>query len=289
MKCAARLIPIAIFGVITCVAASGVERARELYSQSDFRGALVVLQGLPQSDGAIAFLSGQCYYRLGDAKAAADALEKAVAANRTDAQYVLWLGRAYGRRAEQSSIFVAPRFATKARQNFEAAVQLDPHNIEAIGDLFEYYLDAPGILGGGTEKASALAERVRGLDEAEYHFDQARLAENRRQPRLAELHYRQAAELAPADPGRLIDLAEFLDAQGRRTESDSIFERASHVAPHAVTVWFAQAKAWVRSRRNPDSARTLLRRYLSSHLTPDDPPRDEAERLLVQLDGRQGR
>lgn len=234
-------------------------------------------------------LTGQCYYRLGDAKAAADSLEKAVAANRTDSQYRLWLGRAYGLQAEQSSVFLAPRFATKARQSFEAAVQLDPRNLEAIDDLFEYYVDAPGILGGGTEKASALAERVRGLDDAEYHFDQARLAEVRRQPRLAELHYRQAAELAPSDPGRLIDLAEFLDAQGRLAESDSTFERASRVAPRAVKVWFAQAKAWVRSRRNLESARTLLRRYLSSRLTPDDPPRKEAERLLGQMEGRQGR
>jgi tetratricopeptide (TPR) repeat protein len=227
-----------------------------------------VLHGLAQDNGAVALPSRLCYCRLGDAKAAADALEKAVVADRTDSQYRPWLGQAHGLRAEQSSLFVAARLATKARRSFEAAVQLDPHNPEAGADPCEYYLDAPGILGGGTQKASELAERVRGLDEAEYHFDQARLTEKRRQPRLAELHYRQAAELAPSDPSRLIDLAEFLDAEGRRTESDSIFERASHVAPHQVKVWFAQAKAWARSRRNLESA---IRRYLSSRLAPDGP------------------
>ena len=34
-------------------------------------------------------------------------------------------------------------------------MQLDPHNGEATGDLFDYYLNAPGMLGGGLDKAAA--------------------------------------------------------------------------------------------------------------------------------------
>ena len=46
-------------------------------------------------------------------------------------------------------MFTATGLASKARQNFERAVQLDPQNREALSDLFEYYLEAPGFLGGG--------------------------------------------------------------------------------------------------------------------------------------------
>ena len=96
------------------------------------------------------------------------------------------------------------------------AVRLDPKNVEAWNDLFAYYVEAPRFLGGGLDKAGAVAERMLGLDAAEYHFDRARLAEKHKQPKLAEHHYRGAAALAPQDPGRLIDLAEFLESRGRQ-------------------------------------------------------------------------
>ena len=46
---------------------------------------------------------------------------------------------------------------------------------EAVGDLFDYYLGAPGFLGGGTNKAAALAAQVAVHDPAEGHYYQARL------------------------------------------------------------------------------------------------------------------
>ena len=37
---------------------------------------------------------------------------------------------------------------------FEKSVELDGKNLEAINDLFSYYLEAPGFLGGGLDKAA---------------------------------------------------------------------------------------------------------------------------------------
>jgi Flp pilus assembly protein TadD len=155
--------------------------------------------------------------------------------------------------------------------------------MEAIGDLFEYYLDAPRLLGGGVDKAEELASRVRYLEVAEYHYELARLAEKHKQFQAAEHQYRLAVERAPNDPGRLIDLAEFFEAQGRRRESDEIFRRAREIAPQAPIVWFEQAKTYVASHRNIETAKALLKRYLSSSLTPQDPPRYEAKKLLRQI------
>ena len=83
---------------------------------------------------------------------------------------MLWLGRTWGRRAETASPFVAPFNAAKARDYFEKAVALDPTNRDALGDLFDYYLDAPGFLGGGADKAEALANRIAAIDPPEGHF-----------------------------------------------------------------------------------------------------------------------
>src|SRR5205814_8317627 len=135
-------------------------------------GSVQLLLPMPAKDAAAWLLIGQNYYGLGDLKKATEALEKAIAAEPQHSDHYMWLGRAYGRRAETSSPFTAPGYASKARQNFEKAVHLNPHNIEALTDLFEYYLEAPGILGGGLDKARALAADIAKIDPAEGHWSQ---------------------------------------------------------------------------------------------------------------------
>ena len=39
--------------------------------------------------------------------------------------------------------------------------------MEALSDLFEYYLEAPGFLGGGSDKTQAMVERIAALDRSE--------------------------------------------------------------------------------------------------------------------------
>jgi tetratricopeptide (TPR) repeat protein len=220
---------------------------------------------------------------LEDYKKATDALEKAVAADPGNSVYQDWLGRAFGKRAETSSFLTAPSYASKARQRFEKAVELDPHNLDALDDLFEYYLQAPGLLGGGEDKAARLSERLRELAPAKYHSMQARLAEKRKQFALAEQHWKEAVEGALAEPGRLVDLARFLARQGRIAESDAAFEKAQQLDPDYAPLKFQRARTYVDSHRNTELARKLLQEYLSSQLTPDDPPRAEAQRLLDQI------
>jgi hypothetical protein len=48
---------------------------------------------------------------------------------------------------------------------------------------------------------------------------------------------------------------------------------------------FGRAQAYVESKRNLPEARQLLSRYLRTPLTPDDPPRAEAEKLLREIGG----
>jgi len=119
-----------------------------------------------------------------------EAFEKAAAAEPSNSKYQNWLGRAYGRRAESSNPLSAPGLAVKARTAFEKAVDLNPANIEAMNDLFSYYIEAPGFLGGGLDKAEALAEKMKSRHAAEYHAALARLADRRKQPEIAERHLR---------------------------------------------------------------------------------------------------
>jgi tetratricopeptide (TPR) repeat protein len=268
---------------VSSFAATPVARARDLYNRTEYRSALKLLAPLQDKDAAAYLLMGQCYYMQGDPKNASNMFQKAVDLAPGSSEARLWLGRAYGRRAETSSFITAPSYASKARQNFEKAVELDPANLEAISDLFEYYLDAPGFLGGGLDKAAALAQRIQSLNPAEFYWAQARLAEKQKEFQTAEQQLRRASDLAPRQIGRVIDLAKFLAKVGRYQESEEAFQRAAKIDPDSPQLLFERARTYIRTGRNLETARALLRKYLAAHLTPDDPPRKEAERLLKSV------
>jgi cytochrome c-type biogenesis protein CcmH/NrfG len=128
---------ISILGFVGLAWASGpdLDRAHKLYNLTEFRQSLEVLQAVPNKDAAVYELMGRNYYGEGEFKRATEALEKAVALEPDNSGFHLWLGRAYGRRAETSSMITAPGLANKARQFFEKAVQLNPANLEAQSDL----------------------------------------------------------------------------------------------------------------------------------------------------------
>ena len=258
------------------------KQADALYLHTDYRASLRVLAGDSLPDAATFALTGKNYFMLEDYKKAVELFEKAVALAPSSSEYMLWLGRSYGRKAETANWFSAGSQASKARQCFEKAVALDPKNNDALNDLFDYYLNAPGFLGGGLDKAEAIARRIDGDRPAESNFEQAQIAEKRKQFGAEEQHLRRAMELAPRDPGRVVDVARFLAKHGRIEESDALFAEAQKMAPDRPRVLFATAKAYIDARRKPAEAQTLLRRYLASDLTPDDPPRSAAEKLLRQ-------
>jgi tetratricopeptide (TPR) repeat protein len=261
---------------------TGLPRARQLYEKTRYEDALALLAGVATENGAVYALMGQCYYMLGQFTKATEALERAVRLEPNNSQYHLWLGRAYGRRAETSTFFTAPAHASKARDHFERAFALDAGNLEAAGDLFEYYLEAPSFLGGGLSKAVALAEKTKNLDAAEYHYRLGRIADSRKEYKDAEEQFRRAMDLAPRQVGRVVDLANYLSRRGKYQESEAVFGLAENIDPNNPKLMFERAKAYIQSKRNLDKARELLVRYLNSPLSPDDPSRREAEQLLKQ-------
>ena len=259
-------------------------KAEELYSRTEYESSLALLDK-NSGDGAVNNLIGRNYFMMGDFKNAVDFFSNAVAIDPSNSNYALWLGRGWGRRAETSNPLLAPGYAVKARQWFEKSVQLNSRNQEALSDLFDYYLEAPGFLGGGFDKAQHVASLIAAVDPAEGFFARARLAEQRRQYETAEAQLRNAVELAPLQVGRILDLAKFLAKQGRVQESDDLYNKAEKMAPNAPKIWYARADMLIKQKRNLPEAKHLLLKYLQAQVTPDDPPKQDAERLLKQVDG----
>src|SRR5579872_6871540 len=119
----------------------------------------------------------RAYFMLEDWDHAIDACERAKTLDPHVSLYELWLGRVYGEKADRAGFFSAAGLAKKVRSSFERAVELDPRNWEARTDLAEFYLEAPGIVGGGKDKARAQAEAIQPLNPAMGHWILGRIAE----------------------------------------------------------------------------------------------------------------
>lgn len=275
----------ALLGLLPAsILAQELSTAEKLYNKTDYTASLLLLNKQSGSP-AVNFLIGRNYFMLDDFKKATDYFQKAIAEQPANSDYMDWLGRAYGKRASSSNPFTAPALAGKARDSFERAVQLDPKNTDALSDLFDYYLDAPGFLGGGLEKAAEVARRISALDPAEGDFDKAKLAQKKKEYQTAEEHLRRAIAASPNAVGHVIALAQLLAREGKIKESDAFFQQAQRINPNSPRVWFAKADALIKQKRNLDEAKDLLEKYVQAPVTASDPPKQEAFKLLKEVGG----
>lgn len=271
-------------GATQMLAGQNLQKAEEFYKHTDFESSLALLDRQSQ-DSATNFLIGRDYFMMGEFKKATEFLQKAVDGQPRSSEYVDWLGRAYGRRAETSNPLSAPGYASRARQAFEKAVELNPKDNDALSDLFDYYLEAPGFLGGGLDKAEKISEKVSMIDPPQGYYMQAKLAQHRKEFGTAEQRFRQAVAVAPQQVGHMITLARFLASQGKIGESDAVFAQAEKSFPKAPNLWYARADTLIQQKRNYDEAKVLLHKYMKSQITVDDPPKEDALRLLKQVGG----
>jgi len=118
----------------------------------------------PLTEGQAHYVQGKAYYAEEEYARAVAAFERAVAARPGVSDYYHWLGKAYGRLAEESGWYRALRLAPRAREAFERAVRIDATNADALADLAKYYENAPGFLGGDEQKARSMRERLQRLE-----------------------------------------------------------------------------------------------------------------------------
>jgi len=229
----------------------------------------------------------RAYVTVGKWDAGIAACQKAVALDPGNSQYHLWLGRVYGEKADHSNFMSAAKLASKVRSEFEAAVRLDPRNQEARADLAEFYVEAPGIVGGGKDKAEVQAQELGALDPPQGHMVRARIAEKKNDPATAETEYRAAIRVGEGRPGTWLSLAQFYRRAGRLDEMQDAIAHAA-AGPSNQFVLVPAAEALVRSKREIPLALELLRRYLANG-TVEDAPAFKAHYLLGTLLEQQGK
>lgn len=117
-----------------------------------------------KTDPEANFYMGRIYFDENDYDEATDWFEKASKYEKGNSKYHMWMGHSYGSRAQDAPTIKQPFLARNSRKNYEKAVELSPNNIEVRESLIEYYLQAPGFLGGGVDKAEDQAREIEKLD-----------------------------------------------------------------------------------------------------------------------------
>ncbi|HWY70478.1 MAG TPA: tetratricopeptide repeat protein [Terriglobales bacterium] len=215
-------------------------------------------------------------------EAAVSECERAANLNPSSSLNQLWLGRAYGEKADHSSWFSAISLAKKTRIAFEKAVELDPKNVEARSDLSEYYIEAPGFLGGGTDKAAAQANTVEKLEPATAYWIRARIAEHDKRNSDAEQQYKKALQGDPG-PRRILDLASFYRRMNRLDDLEAAIQQSAKLNTKNDSALFDSASLLLRVNRNLPLAATLLQRYINQGEKSEDAPLFRAHYLLGQV------
>ena len=228
----------------------------------------------------------RAYFMLDEWDHAIAACERAANMAPQQSVYHLWLGRAYGEKADSAGVLSAAGLAKKVRVSFERAVELDPKSSEARTDLGEFYTEAPGIVGGGKDKARAQADALMVFDPARGHWLLARIDEKNKDSAAAEREYRAAIATSHSGARAWLDLANFYFYAHRLDDMDqAIHTLESSPVDHPEALMHAGG-VLARAGRDHATAIRLLRRYLTSPV--EEGPAFKAHDQLGQLLEKQG-
>ena len=259
------------------------ERVPALLATGHVDEAISILdRQLKQSpDDALAHnLLCRAYFSLGEWDRGISNCEKAVQLSPDNSQFHLWLGRIYGEKADRASFLSAAGLAKRVAREFEAAVQLNPKSVDARSDLAEFYLEAPGIVGGGRDKAEQQAVSLEELDPAWADWVKARVAEKHKDYPVAEKQYKAAIEVSNGRASAWLNLGLFYRHRQQWDDMEHTLMRVRTAHLDRPDALVDAAEILIHSQRNLPEAVELLHAYMKSGSEVEQAPEFKVHYLL---------
>lgn len=248
---------------------------RDAYEASQYAKAAELLQQAaaqnPRS-AEIHLLLAKTYYETQQHDAAIASAEKAVTLEPQSSVYHEWLGKVYGEKASHAAMFSALSLARKARREFEKAVELDPRNFAAQQALIEFDCSAPGIAGGGEDKARTEISRLAAMDASEGHYAQGNCRRQKKDFAAADLEFDQALENHPKSADLIFDIGDYAVKRSQPDRLETVAAEGQNAAPGDVRAEFYRAVALVLKNEQPEQAEFALRRYIERAPVRNDYP-----------------
>ena len=269
---------------------SGLAQANAALQAGEADQALSVLNGSPNTAEAH-LLRCRVYFSEQHWDDAVSECEAAVRMDGQNAQNHLWLARALGEKADAVSFVSAFNLAKRARAEFEQAASLDPRDGEALTDLGEFYSSAPGVVGGGNDKAQSLVSRLEKIDPSRAHILQARIAFSNKDYGTAEREFKLATTTSAHPAFPWMALASFYRKRERWDDMQSAVESGYRAAQHdrgAGVALYNGATVLIKGKRNLALAARMLEEYLSDYPKSEEAPAFQAHTQLARVKAQLG-
>lgn len=189
-------------GTAAAPTSDDIERARQLQDDGWNDRAEAILRPIVAAnpDHAEAnYLMAWARFHDGDFESAENHARHAHELAPENPDYLVLLGHSLGRRAQTGSRLKKFGRARGCRECYEKAVAADPEHPSGHIALVRFHLEAPGIVGGKTEKARKHAARVAAIDSLEGYMTWALVHEQLNEDSAAtEVDLRAAMRLAPS-------------------------------------------------------------------------------------------
>jgi tetratricopeptide (TPR) repeat protein len=272
----ARLLLLLVTGLtlVPAAACADTTEAEASLKRGRVDEATAMLKQVLKQDPHLAYahqLLCRAYYAEDRADAAVTECERSVSDDPSRSDTEVWLGRAYGMKASQINMLSAFVVARKVAASFERAVELDPSNVQAMSDLGHFYVAAPAIVGGGLDKAQALAPRLMALSLAKGHRLLGMIAQKKKDAATAEAEFKEAVAVGKS-PDAWVDLAQFYQQQGQADKAVAALEASVQANRTKNNSLVDVASILTDLHRRPDLAEKALRDYLASPARTDEAP-----------------
>jgi hypothetical protein len=316
--------------ILCAVAVSRAEQspAERLIDAGHWKRARTIVEARLRdapADALSNYLLSQIRGAFGDRATPLAFAEKAVVLDGRTGKYHRQVAEVLGVTAQHAGAIQQLFLARRFRKEIDAALSFDPRDLQALRDLLEFHLLAPGITGGDPRKAAEVAGQIAGIDCAEGLLARARIADFRKLISARESLLRQAAQAQPPkykvhmalaqfyldadhsnlsaaemqakaamilDPGRVdayAVLATIYADRGERSELDTTLGIALREVPDDAESHYRAAERLLAAGRDPIRAERYLRVYLAQEPEGNQPSASEARWKLGLALEAQGR
>lgn len=269
-------------------AQTSIEKAKSLYEARNYADAEKVLKSIPEKNtdyAAARYYLGRVACDRKDFDAASDYFEEAIKANKKESEYYQWLGDTYGSIAQNANVFKQGLLAPKMKNAWETAVALDPKNINARASLIQFYLQAPGFMGGSIDKAKETAKQILAIKPAEGHRQMGIVFDYEKKNAEAEKEY---LEMVNADPKYASALANYYVKQKKYNEAFNLFEEALKKNPDDFVSIYQIGRTAAITGQKLERGEDCLKKYLAYQPKPNEPSLGGANMRLGQIKEKTG-
>lgn len=242
-----------------------LQAGQRAFMASEYDKAIQILTTAAAADpqnGEIAFWLTRAYLELQQEDNAYRSGERAVSLSPQNSEYHHWLGKAYGEKASHAPFWSALGWARKAHRKFETAVRLDARNFAARQDLIEYLCGAPGIAGGGEDKASVHIEQLAAMDAAEGFYAKGNCRRQKKDFAAADAEFAKALEASPRSADLIYDVGDYAMKRSQPDRLLAVAEAGRKADPADPRGDFYRALVFILRNEKPAEAERLLRAYL---------------------------